>query len=933
MTQNTGAHLTTSRITRLFRPLRAKCTSLADLAASSSRKTHSVSITYSKHYRGLPRTASLETEAPPLAVLQPPENLGLRIHLDKASVENLQLSKKIYEVRDAFRSFVQAVLGTSATNEPAKPTRIMGLAAMCAVMVGENIQGEIEAREHEADATDGRDEDIATEVMDELYNAVPPHYRSFSVVSHALTFVLDTCPHHPTLLTALLDVCLSLHLVPESQRTLRLLFLSAITPSVTQSITCPLSHPAHSNYLTSLRATCCTPNARRGQHCLDDFTFTQLLVEALSMSGLGRVDAWTSKAVARLARELRAHNLSAFLHLCAGVAHSIADGEKIKARSKRKGSSPIEPIFEHRLRTRLARWIKALLDRIYARSADPSVPDNGELGTGDHHSVVNFLLYAASFDLHNLPSTPAESSPAVSDTLVCLATYAIANPPPTAPSADLHALADFLRTDKPKPETYDILVSALLSPPAETSPLSSVVPTPSSTPPPLFPTPPSSQQLAPQHTVMQTLRTYADTLRMRRLSLHEASLWSTALRHVEDTLLRARALPLLTEREDTASTSPESEMDALRAQLVARVESAEARYFGAQNQMQNVNPQAVRQSGNGAPGSEFVWEEMVGCWVQRSPQILKRGAGRAAKRRKLEHHSNVGEDEVQERVLRSQSRARPSQRNLTGRSSLPGFSTRPPTVARGRPSMPQVNLEADPGSDDLDTIPRSRPFFQRRPRVASLALVAKGDTGDIHVTAPRSQLAGRTRLASPPLSEEEDERSDMTSTPRPRSKGKQRAISPSLVPAEEDGGDAPSGALQDADRATLPTRRVTNFGTIVADALMNCIVLHPERKRKPQAPQRKSEVLMYRHESPISPPRPRPSLPSSLGARVVKPKSRVSQLKAPGKRPARRTMSDVRGYARLTPPPDDPLDDAHGGICDPDQLSSDDALNLFAYQE
>ncbi|CCM00609.1 uncharacterized protein FIBRA_02645 [Fibroporia radiculosa] len=174
MSADSGVHLTTSRISRVFRPLRAKCITLAEFFPIAPVRRHTlVSVTYANKTRPASRSTPIEHDTPPLAVLQPPETLGSRIHLDRTSVENLQLSRKIYEVRDAFRNLVQVALGPGNGHKP-NSTRIMSLAAMCSVVVGEHIQSELRACEEDELV---EDENASAKLMDELYEAVPPHYR------------------------------------------------------------------------------------------------------------------------------------------------------------------------------------------------------------------------------------------------------------------------------------------------------------------------------------------------------------------------------------------------------------------------------------------------------------------------------------------------------------------------------------------------------------------------------------------------------------------------------------------------------------------------------------------------------------------------------------------------------------------------------------
>lgn len=161
--------LTTSRIHRLFRSLRSKCTALAALTAPPAKPV--VSITYGS----APLRRPLEQdETPPLAILQSLDKYGARLHLDRAIVENMQLSKRIYEVRDAFKNIVQSTFG-SAEREDSKPYRILSLAGVCARLVGEHVQSEIQASIDIG--SDADDDDLRTQVMDVLYDEVPSSYR------------------------------------------------------------------------------------------------------------------------------------------------------------------------------------------------------------------------------------------------------------------------------------------------------------------------------------------------------------------------------------------------------------------------------------------------------------------------------------------------------------------------------------------------------------------------------------------------------------------------------------------------------------------------------------------------------------------------------------------------------------------------------------
>ncbi|KAH9924906.1 uncharacterized protein B0H18DRAFT_877604 [Fomitopsis serialis] len=715
MSTSNGTHLTTSRVNRLFRPLRAKCTTLADFSAPRSHKRPLVSVTYSNRSRPLPRTASTDHDAPPLAILQPPESLGSRIHFDRTSLDNVQLSRKIYEVRDAFRSVVQAALGTESTGPRNDAPPIRSLASMCAAMIGENIQAEIVARQDELeDELEDSSTNITTDIQEELYEAVPLHYRSHTVISHALTLVLETCPHHPTLLTALLEVCLSHTLSIESHLVLHALFLESIRSSVTGSSTCPLLHPAHTNYLTTLRSSCCSRDHRASAnyHRLDNSTFAALFVDALSQSQAGRVDAWTSKPVARLARDLRAQDLPAFLQLCSGLAHDIVETDKGQARSRSKRKSHVLEPLEDKLRPRLAKWTKSALDHLAAREsqAESGDPAATRPYAEDVQHTVDFLLYISSTGLQVRPERGSPKQPSAADTLICLATYCLASPVlPTLPLGDRETLAAFLRSCAPNTDTYGALVGLFFIVPVPADPTSPFdfplalerAPSEDSTP---QPTPPPTPQLT-QTEAMQVLRRYARALRAHRLYLLEASLWGNALRQIEDVILTGGmggAHPFLPRRGAEAG----EDLHALREELVGRVEGAEARCFstgaGAQQTANAILGAGGPQAGPSTSSGEWVWEDMIGSWVQKTPEVQ-----RPTKRRKVQQSKPLPAVELHApRKLRSQSGPKKPERQP--RRSQPGQATVASSSSRtSRQSTPTIVASPPHDDDDEETLASS----------------------------------------------------------------------------------------------------------------------------------------------------------------------------------------------------------------------------------
>ena len=104
--------------------------------------------------------------------------------LDRSSRENLELSRRIYDVRDAFRNILQAALTTGTSSRRSTPQphvetsegRVRSLAAMCASTVGDHLEDQIRISAEERGEEELNDEEDQ-EVLDALYDAVYPQYR------------------------------------------------------------------------------------------------------------------------------------------------------------------------------------------------------------------------------------------------------------------------------------------------------------------------------------------------------------------------------------------------------------------------------------------------------------------------------------------------------------------------------------------------------------------------------------------------------------------------------------------------------------------------------------------------------------------------------------------------------------------------------------
>ncbi|KAG9316424.1 hypothetical protein JVU11DRAFT_2458 [Chiua virens] len=174
---------------------------------------------------------------------------------------------------------------------------------MCSLVIGENLPAascdntSVDPGGASADETDTID-------VDSVYEAVPPHYRRFLIVSHALSMILSICTHHHTLVTILLDHCLSSGLVHESTLLLHVTLAQALLPS-NPNYPPPVTHPTHINYLLDLHTKWTTGNnpsvASSSSLLFTTSTFCQAVLGRLSQSSSSNATMlWTSKVLNRL---------------------------------------------------------------------------------------------------------------------------------------------------------------------------------------------------------------------------------------------------------------------------------------------------------------------------------------------------------------------------------------------------------------------------------------------------------------------------------------------------------------------------------------------------------------------------------------------------------------------------------------------------------
>ncbi|KIM91977.1 hypothetical protein PILCRDRAFT_106881 [Piloderma croceum F 1598] len=579
-----GNGLSTPRINRLLRPLRNKCTALA----SESSSAPSIHATYSNNRAGWSK------DSPPLALLQPPGNVGIRVHLDDDYMRTAELVRRLYSVRDCFKNVLQVAFGVEAE----KPARRGGkdiptLGAMCSTVIGTTIQ--VQFDENAAAKTEGDDDYMEEEevmaLANEIYEAVPLHYRRWTTVSQALSMILSTCPHHPTLLTVLLDVCLMWNLCHESYTLLRALLVTSISSSSASPP--PISHPAHSYYLLDLCATW-TGGPKCDIESCSIFTqssFTRTLVDVLTKDN-NTLDVWTCKAVTRLAREVRKTDFALFVHIAAGIAQTIGSAEGGEQTKKKwKGRETIHTAIA---RERLNKWVITMLNHLWVNMnlTDSELLPPSAMWSAELQAITEFLWQVQLADLHLVRAKSVTVESELLDSIVCLATCSLVSFSTLCDNnLDMRFLVGLLSEITPITLTFDELVTIILD--SEDSSHPHILDWPEN--------------------AMQELQRLAGILRRHLLLRLEASLWACALRSLE--------------RNSYSESRFRPDVEELKSRVIDALDEAESRCFGSVPVAPSASKPSQRRKRSDVDGEagegEWVWEKMVRCWIRRSP-VVKR---------------------------------------------------------------------------------------------------------------------------------------------------------------------------------------------------------------------------------------------------------------------------------------------------------------------
>ncbi|KAI0279909.1 hypothetical protein BGY98DRAFT_383693 [Russula aff. rugulosa BPL654] len=445
--------LSVSRINRLLRPFRNKCAILASATSRPSGST--VPITY-----GSNSSLSLENRAPPpLDVLHDPKFVISRAHQESRSLDTL--ARQIYAVTNTYRNVVQAALSGRVDG-----TRrdVLALTDICAALIGRNIKGEVAGCL--ATLEGERDEDDAKEtaLVDELYESVPARFRSWTLIAHATSEIVDTCPSHPMLLLSLLGVTLSHGLYAESKTFLRLFLTTLIRPHRRHgNVPPPIAHPMHPSYLVEL----CNEWTRMApEHRAAPFShrsFAAITLEVLMEHGSAA--AWTCKSITRLVQLLRTSDFECFLTFLHGLIEILAARPQLW-RVDGRGE-------DRSLLARLAKWTGVITSDFFSSQVGPG---DGERSGGAHAhefwSIVEILASAYDTGLHlvAINDDGEEDTRDPQAALVCVATHCLSATSTrssplfsTISSSRRHAILSVLHDISPSSTTYDALADLPLA--------------------------------------------------------------------------------------------------------------------------------------------------------------------------------------------------------------------------------------------------------------------------------------------------------------------------------------------------------------------------------------------------------------------------------------------------------------------------------------
>lgn len=402
-----------------------------------------------------------------------------------------------------------------------------------------------------------------------LLNTTCPRCR-WTLASHAVEIVLASCPHHPTLLRILLDLCFSHRLAHNAQALLQALLFCAVRPT---PVIPPLCHPLHSSFLLDIQGewTCAG---------FSKYQFTSTLLTALGT--VTSADAWASKAVAVFGKAACKTHLHSFLDLATALVDFISRQVRVCDQQK-EDMLKVEGLLRS-----LCGWVNVLSEGYFSL-------DRINVALEDCHSLSEFISVICSL------LTPTQalgiSTLNLSTSVVKISTQWLVFFPMAAHTG---RVVQSLRRLVPETTAYSHLIHSVYS----------------------------SGNLRDCHKMVHT---YASALRSSGLLHLEASLWACALRHLErpgpdDTVIsniiparledyRQRLIHIVDEAESRCFGGPNPSL-AMGFQPLP---------------LNPIQPEEEGKSESLTPvmlNCHWEWESAIGCWMRkydsRSPPKKRR---------------------------------------------------------------------------------------------------------------------------------------------------------------------------------------------------------------------------------------------------------------------------------------------------------------------
>lgn len=404
----------------------------------------------------------------------------------------------------------------------------------------------------------------------------------FLIVSHALSIILSICTHH-TLVTILLDHCLSFGLVHESTYLLNIILAQALLPS-NSSYPPPATHPAHTNYLVDLHAKWTAGNKLLGTSSesllFTTATFCQSVLGNLSQSSSCNSHIlWTSKVLNRLLHVIEHNDLDSYIAIIHAFSRSFWETLSSSPSAIRDDAQPTT------LRDKLSGLMSNLFDLLFIQSdthSSPPIPPR-------IFAVIDILSECHVARLHCLRTSTPGSPIDLPDMIVVFTTHIY-----VAFRSSIHnpdQLVAILDDSSPIPTTFSKLMV-------------------------YFGRFQDSQAFGDfMESFLAQLKIYSSALRSEKLFGLDASLWACALHHFDTSLANSqKGNPTLATR--------------YKRQLMEAVDVAERRCFGDANSSPIVSlpihSNRAKRTKRGRLSGHWEWEDMIGSWIRRTPVHKKR---------------------------------------------------------------------------------------------------------------------------------------------------------------------------------------------------------------------------------------------------------------------------------------------------------------------